>query len=117
MQLGSHGYRDALHVVAEDCVGNDGEREAEQLVVALDAGALGHTILLGVHRLLVAALDIGEGVLVVGREALEVLLGLLQVVCREGVFAAAHQSQHMHGTRCWEKYPTNVSASKVERWS
>lgn len=90
VELGSHGDGDALHRIAEDGVGHVGEGEAEQLVVALNVGALGHAILVvWVDGLLVAALDIGEGVLVGGGEALEVGRGLLQVVGGEGIFATA----------------------------
>lgn len=78
VQLCGHGYGDSLHVVAEDGVGDCGEGEAEQLVVALDAGAFGHAVLVvWVDGLLIAALDVGEGVIVGAGEALERGRGLL----------------------------------------
>jgi hypothetical protein len=93
MELGRHGYGDSLHGIGEDGVWYDGQREAEELVVALDAGTLGHAIVVvWVYRLLVAALDVGEGVLVGARVALELGRELLEVVCRVGVLTSAQTS-------------------------
>jgi hypothetical protein len=93
MELGRHGYGDSLHGIGEDGVWYDGQREAEELVVALDAGTLGHAIVVvWVYRLLVAALDVGEGVFVGARVALELGRELLEVVCRVGVLTSAQTS-------------------------
>lgn len=98
VELGGHGDGHALHGIAQQGIGDGGLGEAEQLVVALDAGAFGHAVLVvGVDRLLVAALDVGEGVVVGAGEALQLgrgllllLLLLLEVVCREDVLAAVY---------------------------
>jgi hypothetical protein len=59
-------------------------------VVAVDARALGQTIVLvRVDRLLVDAVGLGVGVLVGAGEALEGRGRLLEVVGREGIFAPA----------------------------
>lgn len=119
VQLGRHGYGDAAHGEVEQGVGDIGEGEAEQLVVALDVGALRLVaILVGVDRVLVAAQDVGEGVLVGGGEALEGRV-LGDMVGIGGVFAPAEVCQQREGGHCqrdttmWNStaYPTKVSAS------
>ena len=103
VQLGGHVDGQSLHGVAQHGVGHGGQGEAEQLVVAVDAGALGHAILVvGVDGLLVAALDVGEGVLVGAGKALE-RRGLGHVVGGEDVFGAAHCGQWSAWRRAWRR--------------
>lgn len=103
MELGSHGHLHALQAIAEDRIWQARQREAEQLVVALDAGAFGEAIVLvGVYRLLIDAVRLGEGVIVGAGEALQGRGGVLEMVSGEGVLAPAQTTvlaKHGRGRR------------------
>jgi len=86
MELGGHGYLCPAHGIVEDGIGDIGQRKTKKLVVAVDAGALGWAGLFWVDRLLVATENVGEGIVVCAREALQ--LRWMYLVLAKGIVAA-----------------------------
>ena len=85
MELGRHGHGYFLLLgQVENGIGHTWQREAQELVVAVDARALGNAVLVvWMYGLLICAVHLGEGIFVGARISSERRDVVLHVVLRD----------------------------------